>query len=204
MDTQTLLRLAHSDYKIKRTFGGVFASDILSERRGHYRSFIVNTDSSMSTVLKGASKKRKIDISEKEKNSVKHKTTNKRLTRFESESDVESINDEDERNSLFGKNRKPWSLPTSSPGAIESRGPLNQHEKYDVVISDDLRLAEEIPPLSVYVGAGFAAEIKTFHESRSFFRVHTGYFSNIPKCIKAEFIASWGCSQSSVVSSSQR
>ncbi|GFV35706.1 retrovirus-related Pol polyprotein from transposon 412 [Trichonephila clavipes] len=40
-------------------------------------------------------------------------------------------------------------------------------------------------------------------ESRSFFRVHTGYFSNIPKCIKAEFIASWGCSQSSVVSSSQ-
>ncbi|GFU62825.1 hypothetical protein TNCV_4279081 [Trichonephila clavipes] len=41
-------------------------------------------------------------------------------------------------------------------------------------------------------------------ESRSCFRVHTGYFSNIPKCIKAEFIASWGCSQSSVVSSSQR
>ncbi|GFT65063.1 hypothetical protein TNCV_2610941 [Trichonephila clavipes] len=41
-------------------------------------------------------------------------------------------------------------------------------------------------------------------ESRSFFRVHTGYFSNIPKCIKAEFIASWACSQSSVISSSQR
>ncbi|GFX91809.1 hypothetical protein TNCV_3530081 [Trichonephila clavipes] len=41
-------------------------------------------------------------------------------------------------------------------------------------------------------------------ESRSSFRVHTGYFSNIPKCIKAEFIASWACSQSSVVSSSQR
>ncbi|GFW24480.1 hypothetical protein TNCV_607211 [Trichonephila clavipes] len=41
-------------------------------------------------------------------------------------------------------------------------------------------------------------------ESRSFFRVHTGYFSNITKCIKAEFIASWACSQSSVVSSSQR
>ncbi|GFY05593.1 hypothetical protein TNCV_4402601 [Trichonephila clavipes] len=41
-------------------------------------------------------------------------------------------------------------------------------------------------------------------ESRSFFRVHTGYFSNIPKCIKVEFIASWACSQSSVVSSSQR
>ncbi|GFV92414.1 hypothetical protein TNCV_3950241 [Trichonephila clavipes] len=45
---------------------------------------------------------------------------------------------------------------------------------------------------------------KVLDESRSFFRVHTGYFSNIPKCIKVEFIASWGCSQSSVVSSSQR
>ncbi|GFW11256.1 hypothetical protein TNCV_3807761 [Trichonephila clavipes] len=47
-------------------------------------------------------------------------------------------------------------------------------------------------------------DIKPGNESRSFFRVHTGYFSNIPKCIKAEFIASWVCSQSSVVSSSQR
>ncbi|GFW31933.1 hypothetical protein TNCV_5041021 [Trichonephila clavipes] len=45
---------------------------------------------------------------------------------------------------------------------------------------------------------------KVLDESRSFFRVHTGYFSNIPKCIKAEFIASWECSQSSVVSSSKR
>ncbi|GFW32434.1 hypothetical protein TNCV_675931 [Trichonephila clavipes] len=45
---------------------------------------------------------------------------------------------------------------------------------------------------------------KVLDESRSFFRVHTGYFSNIPKCIKAEFIASWACPQSSVVSSSQR
>ncbi|GFV34759.1 protein lap4 [Trichonephila clavipes] len=46
--------------------------------------------------------------------------------------------------------------------------------------------------------------LKVLDESRSFFRVHTGYFSNIPKCIKAEFIASWACSQSSVVSSSKR
>ncbi|GFX36012.1 hypothetical protein TNCV_4215341 [Trichonephila clavipes] len=45
---------------------------------------------------------------------------------------------------------------------------------------------------------------KVLDESRSFFRVHTGYFSNIPKCIKAEFIASWACSQSSVESSSKR
>ncbi|GFY55656.1 uncharacterized protein TNIN_424391 [Trichonephila inaurata madagascariensis] len=87
-------------------------------------------------ILEGASKKRKIDISEKEKNSVKHKTINKRLTRSESESDVESINDVDERNSLFGKNRKP--------------GALNQHEKYDVVIRRFIyiRLAEEIHLLS--------------------------------------------------------
>ncbi|GFX89843.1 hypothetical protein TNCV_1534901 [Trichonephila clavipes] len=46
--------------------------------------------------------------------------------------------------------------------------------------------------------------VAVLDESRSFFRVHTGYFSNIPKCIKAEFITSWACSQSSVVSSSQR
>ncbi|GFV87897.1 hypothetical protein TNCV_781791 [Trichonephila clavipes] len=51
---------------------------------------------------------------------------------------------------------------------------------------------------------GLALTKMVLDESRSFFRVHTGYFSNIPKCIKAEFIASWGCSQSSVVSSSQR
>ncbi|GFU17536.1 DUF4817 domain-containing protein [Trichonephila clavipes] len=50
----------------------------------------------------------------------------------------------------------------------------------------------------------FRGFLQVLDESRSFFRVHTGYFSNIPKCIKAEFIASWACSQSSVVSSSQR
>ncbi|GFQ91619.1 hypothetical protein TNCT_402791 [Trichonephila clavata] len=108
MDTQTLLRLAHSDYKIKRTFGGVFASDILPERRGHYQSFIVNTDSSMNTVLEGVSKKRKLDISENEK---------------------KSINDDD-RNSLFGskKNRRPWSFEANSPRAIESFGASKEEE----------------------------------------------------------------------------
>ncbi|GFU96043.1 transposon Ty3-I Gag-Pol polyprotein [Trichonephila clavipes] len=49
-----------------------------------------------------------------------------------------------------------------------------------------------------------AVTYEVLDESRSFFRVHTGYFSNIPKCIKAELIASWACSQSSVVSSSKR
>ncbi|GFU86940.1 hypothetical protein TNCV_3442101 [Trichonephila clavipes] len=58
---------------------------------------------------------------------------------------------------------------------------------------------------NIYLNALATEEYTTvLDESRSFFRVHTGYFSNIPKCIKAEFIASWGCSQSSVVSSSQR
>ncbi|GFT62036.1 hypothetical protein TNCV_3812011 [Trichonephila clavipes] len=44
-----------------------------------------------------------------------------------------------------------------------------------------------------------AIQALVLDESRSFFRVHTGYFSNIPKCIKAEFIASWACSLSPVL-----
>ncbi|GFV85070.1 hypothetical protein TNCV_3320081 [Trichonephila clavipes] len=59
------------------------------------------------------------------------------------------------------------------------------------------RCVESVKAQSPHVGM-------VLDESRSFFRVHTGYFSNIPKCIKAEFIASWACSQSSVVSSSKR
>ncbi|GFQ84354.1 hypothetical protein TNCT_584221 [Trichonephila clavata] len=57
------------------------------------------------SILEGASKKRKLDISENEKNSIKHKPAKKRLVRSESESDVESINDDD-RNSLFGSKKK--------------------------------------------------------------------------------------------------
>ncbi|GFX03611.1 hypothetical protein TNCV_2111831 [Trichonephila clavipes] len=57
---------------------------------------------------------------------------------------------------------------------------------------------------TVLLGCGQSSTQEVLDESRSFFRVHTGYFSNIPKCIKAEFIASWACSQSSVVSSSKR
>ncbi|GFT68776.1 hypothetical protein TNCV_684331 [Trichonephila clavipes] len=59
-------------------------------------------------------------------------------------------------------------------------------------------------PVRVVWKLGKRVPDQVLDESRSFFRVHTGYFSNIPKCIKAEFIASWACSQSSVVSSSQR
>ncbi|GFU71821.1 hypothetical protein TNCV_2033621 [Trichonephila clavipes] len=55
-------------------------------------------------------------------------------------------------------------------------------------------------PIAELAGVGLNfLRSRVLDESRSFFRVHTGYFSNIPKCIKAEFIASWACSQSSVV-----
>ncbi|GFV43530.1 hypothetical protein TNCV_1500621 [Trichonephila clavipes] len=69
-----------------------------------------------------------------------------------------------------------------------------QSERSQVLFKDKSRFSLECDTRRVLV----------LDESRSFFRVHTGYFSNIPKCIKAEFIASWACSQSSVVSSSQR
>ncbi|GFX22713.1 hypothetical protein TNCV_2994461 [Trichonephila clavipes] len=73
-----------------------------------------------------------------------------------------------------------------------------------------LRIIATMPTIKVTHQVGNRDFLCVIHaelvldESRSFFRVHTGYFSNIPKCIKAEFIASWACSQSSVVSSSQR
>ncbi|GFT73301.1 hypothetical protein TNCV_580891 [Trichonephila clavipes] len=97
MDTQTLLRLAHSDYKIKRTFGGVFASDILPEKRVSlpviYREY---RSSSMST------------------DSVRHKTQSKRLTRSESESDVE-LGNIDRGTASFEKIESLELFRTSSP-----------------------------------------------------------------------------------------
>ncbi|GFV42666.1 transposable element Tc1 transposase [Trichonephila clavipes] len=65
------------------------------------------------------------------------------------------------------------------------------------------RLRARFLPLSLALALS-TMHVTVLDESRSFFRVHTSYFSNIPKCIKAEFIASWACSQSSVVSSSKR
>ncbi|GFX66733.1 transposon Ty3-I Gag-Pol polyprotein [Trichonephila clavipes] len=83
-------------------------------------------------------------------------------------------------------------LEQSDSGALSSfRGEqCRTHNLLQVLIAELAERWTELPQVS--------------DESRSFFRVHTGYFSNIPKCIKAEFIASWACSQSSVVSSSQR
>ncbi|GFW94433.1 hypothetical protein TNCV_2701541 [Trichonephila clavipes] len=84
-------------------------------------------------------------------------------------------------------------LEQNDSGALSSfRGEQCRTHKsrYQVPIAELAERWTELPQVS--------------DESRSFFRVHTGYFSNIPKCIKAEFIASWGCSQSSVVSSSKR
>ncbi|GFW43298.1 hypothetical protein TNCV_2923461 [Trichonephila clavipes] len=82
-------------------------------------------------------------------------------------------------------------LEQNDSGALSSfRGSNVTHNLLQVPIAELAERWTELPQVS--------------DESRSFFRVHTGYFSNIPKCIKAEFIASWGCSQSSVVSSSKR
>ncbi|GFW33267.1 transposon Tf2-11 polyprotein [Trichonephila clavipes] len=84
-------------------------------------------------------------------------------------------------------------LEQNDSGALSSfRGEQCRTHKsrYQVPIAELAERWTELPQVS--------------DESRSFFRVHTGYFSNIPKCIKAEFIASWACSQSSVVSSSKR
>lgn len=43
MDGHTLSRFALSDCKIRPTFGGVFARDMLPQTIGHYRSYIINT-----------------------------------------------------------------------------------------------------------------------------------------------------------------
>ncbi|GFX18295.1 hypothetical protein TNCV_4305961 [Trichonephila clavipes] len=85
----------------------------------------------------------------------------------------------------------------------------NELSEINDVLTDDLS-DEEVPANYVLeflldsLKDKQETELKVLDESRSFFRVHTGYFSNIPKCIKAELIASWACSQSSVVSSSKR
>ncbi|GBN69743.1 Vesicular glutamate transporter 2, partial [Araneus ventricosus] len=114
------------------------------------------------TILEGASRKRKHDISETETNSVKHKKSKKQRGKSESESDVDSIvDDEFERNSVLSfkhrrmENEKLWN---------KSIHPETVQDKYDVLISDDLKKVEDnIPPLSVYIGSGFAAEVKSFH-----------------------------------------
>ncbi|GFT24176.1 hypothetical protein TNCV_2064191 [Trichonephila clavipes] len=82
-------------------------------------------------------------------------------------------------------------LQNDSGGCLLFRGEqCHTHNLLQVPIAELAERWTELPQVS--------------DESRSFFRVHTSYFSNIPKCIKAEFIASWACSQSSVVSSSKR
>lgn len=44
MDTITLCRLACSDKLLKKEFCGVFASDTLPKKKGHFNAFIVNLD----------------------------------------------------------------------------------------------------------------------------------------------------------------
>ncbi|GFS51788.1 uncharacterized protein TNCV_614301 [Trichonephila clavipes] len=83
----------------------------------------------------------------------------------------------------------------------ENTGQLPLSVKEDIDVSSELDSWERLHFLDE---TSRTLLLSVLDESRSFFRVHTGYFSNIPKCIKAEFIASWACSQSSVVSSSKR
>ncbi|GFW08645.1 hypothetical protein TNCV_2776661 [Trichonephila clavipes] len=95
----------------------------------------------------------------------------------------------------------PW---TGIPGFFKSSGLLVRTARNSVLKRNFFRRQKSMLEFwdSKMERNDFIFEV--LDESRSFFRVHTGYFSNIPKCIKAEFIASWACSQSSVVSSSQR
>ncbi|GFT71404.1 hypothetical protein TNCV_970801 [Trichonephila clavipes] len=88
-------------------------------------------------------------------------------------------------------------LPTPVLSGVLMDSPFT-HRKCEVTDQKGTE-EQECPTRGPHVALQYVLD-----ESRSFFRVHTGYFSNIPKCIKAEFIASWGCSQSSVVSSSKR
>ncbi|GFU09496.1 hypothetical protein TNCV_1058721 [Trichonephila clavipes] len=83
--------------------------------------------------------------------------------------------------------------------SVEELKPVKYVEAQSPLVGGVWKLGEETASPGVIL-----VTTEVLDESRSFFRVHTGYFSNIPKCIKAEFIASWACSQSSVVSSSQR
>ncbi|GFT06583.1 probable RNA-directed DNA polymerase from transposon X-element [Trichonephila clavipes] len=97
-----------------------------------------------------------------------------------------------------------WGRISLAISLVGRRSPLSLENK--VILYKQI-LRPVITYGSPVWGAAAATHMKkvqVLDESRSFFRVHTGYFSNIPKCIKAEFIASWACSQSSVVSSSQR
>ncbi|GFQ75025.1 uncharacterized protein TNCT_278901 [Trichonephila clavata] len=113
-------------------------------------------------VLKTASKKRKHDVSSIDKNSADLKKSKKNFSKTDSESDVESIISDDERNSIISakskKNPKQWNetYPTTS----------EYTDQYDVHITNDFKNTDEdIPPLSVYTAVGFAVEIKKFRKT---------------------------------------
>ncbi|GFQ72178.1 uncharacterized protein TNCT_15351 [Trichonephila clavata] len=113
------------------------------------------------SILKTASKKRKHDVSSIDKNSADLKKS-KNFSKTDSESDVESIISDDERNSIISakskKNPKQWNeiYPTTS----------EYTDQYDVHITNDFKNTDEdIPPLSVYIAVGFAVEIKKFRKT---------------------------------------
>ncbi|GFV38936.1 hypothetical protein TNCV_965031 [Trichonephila clavipes] len=99
------------------------------------------------------------------------------------------------------------SFPTDSHCPTSRRAVVDQWSKSCQACHEFERSTTKDPPCRAAMLVKYVENWNVplvLDESRSFFRVHTGYFSNIPKCIKAEFIASWACSQSSVVSSSKR
>ncbi|GFQ85290.1 uncharacterized protein TNCT_579351 [Trichonephila clavata] len=113
-------------------------------------------------ILETASKKRKHDVSSIDKNSADLKKSKKNFSKTDSESDVESIISDDERNSIISakskKNPKQWNetYPTTS----------EYTDQYDVHITNDFKKTDEdIPPLSVYIAVGFAVEIKKFRKT---------------------------------------
>ncbi|GBN10228.1 hypothetical protein AVEN_217490-1 [Araneus ventricosus] len=99
-------------------------------------------------------------------NSVKHAKSKKHRSKSGSESDVESIfSDEEDRNSIMSsKRKKNPKTKLWNETSISVNEPKD--DQYDILVSNDLRLNEEnIPPLSVYIGSGFAAEIKAYRKS---------------------------------------
>ncbi|GFR18697.1 uncharacterized protein TNCT_637781 [Trichonephila clavata] len=86
----------------------------------------------------------------------------KNFSKTDSESDVESIISDDDRNSIISakskNNPKQWNetYPTTS----------EYTDQYDVHITNDFKNTDEdIPPLSVYIAVGFAVEIKKFRKT---------------------------------------
>ncbi|GFX28918.1 uncharacterized protein TNCV_3029611 [Trichonephila clavipes] len=89
------------------------------------------------------------------------------------------------------------SFSWNSDGEIIYKNTVIPGSNIAFLVNDFLRNRKSAPEgryvfLRALNDVNLPKNLDVLDESRSFFRVHTGYFSNIPKCIKAEFIASCG------------